>query len=348
MFPTTHPPSSNVISLPILYSVLDTSFVPPATPPRPLQVYTRRPHTDTGPPVDSSPMAPSSIMPVLLPPVDLPTIFRKGNRSSHNPHPIYNFLTYHCLSSPYFAFISTLFSVSLPKTVHEALSHPGWKQAMIEEMTVLHSIGTWDLVTLLASKSLVGCRCVYNVKIGLDGGVDRLRASLVIKGYAQIYCFDYYDIFSPVAKMASIHLLFSMVVMRSWPLYQLDIKNAFLHGDLVEEVYMEQPLGFVAQGEFGLVCRLRLSLYGLKQSPRAWFGCFSSVVQEFSMTRSTLDHYLLSSYFIWTLHLSYCLCGRHCYNRHRDGIRKLKQHLFSHFQTKNLGKLKYFPGIEIA
>ena len=146
-------------------------------------------------------------MPVLPPPVDLPTVGRKGTRSSHNPHPIYNFLTYHCLSSPYFAFISTLFSVSLPKTVHEALSHPGWKQAMIEEMTVLHSIGTWDLVTLLASKSLVGCRCVYTVKIGLDGGVDRLRASLVAKGYAQIYCFDYYDIFSSVAKMASIHLL---------------------------------------------------------------------------------------------------------------------------------------------
>ena len=73
--------------------------------------------------------------------------------------------------------------------------------------------------------------------------------------------------FFPVAKMTSIRLLFSMVVVRSWPLYQLDIKNAFLHGDLAEEVYMEQPLGFVAQGESGLVCRLHGSLYGLKQSP---------------------------------------------------------------------------------
>ena len=78
------------------------------------------------------------------------------------------------------------------------------------------------------------------------------------------YDSDYYDTFSPVAKMASIRLLFSMVAMRSWPLYQLDIKNAFLHGDLTEEVYMEQPPGFIAQGESGLVCRLRRSLYGLK------------------------------------------------------------------------------------
>ena len=81
------------------------------------------------------------------------------------------------------------------------------------------------------------------------------------------YDSDYYNIFSPVAKMASIRLLFSMVAIRSRSLYQLDIKNAFLHGDLTEEVYMEQPPEFIAQGESGLVCRLRHSLYGLKQSP---------------------------------------------------------------------------------
>ena len=108
--------------------------------------------------------------------------------------------------------------------------------------------------------------------------MDRLKTHLVAKGYTQIYGSDYYDTFFPVAKMASIRLLFSMDAMRSWPLYQVDIKNAFLHGDLVEEVYMEQPPGFVAQGESGLVCRLRRSLYGLKQSLRAWFDRFSSVV----------------------------------------------------------------------
>ena len=94
--------------------------------------------------------------------------------------------------------------------------------------------------------------------------MDRLKAHLVSKGYPQIYGSDYYDTFSPVAKMASVRLLLSMVAMRSWPLYRLDIKNAFLHGDLAKEVYMEQPPGFVAQGESGLVCRLHCSLYGLK------------------------------------------------------------------------------------
>ena len=108
MFPTTHPPNSDVISLPLLYPILDTSYVPLATPYRPLQIYTHRPRTDTEPPAVSSPMAPSSTTSVLSSPTDLPIVIRKGTRSSRNPHPIYNFLTYHRLSLPYSTFISTL------------------------------------------------------------------------------------------------------------------------------------------------------------------------------------------------------------------------------------------------
>ena len=118
-------------------------------------------------------------------------------------------------------------------------SHPDWKQAMVEEMAALHSTSTWDLVTLPVVKSLVGRHWVYTVTIGPNGEVDSQMARLVAKGYTQIYGSDYYDTFSPVAKMASIRLLFSMAAMRSWPLYQLDIKNAFLHGDVTEEEYME-------------------------------------------------------------------------------------------------------------
>ena len=135
---------------------------------------------------------------------------------------------------------------------------------MVEKMVALHSTGTWDLVTLPAGKSPVGFRWVYTIKIGPKGGVDRLKAHLVAKGYTQIYGSDYYDTFSHVAKMTFIRLLFSMTAMRSWPLYQLNNKNAFFHGNLAEEVYMEQPPRFSAQGESGLVCRLRRSLYGLK------------------------------------------------------------------------------------
>ena len=133
---------------------------------------------------------------------------------------------------------------------------------MAEEMNALYSNDTSELVALPPSKSPVGCRWVYTVKVGPNGKIDRLKARLVAKGYTRQY--GYHNTFSPVAKIASVRLLLSMAAMRSWPLFQLDIKNVFLHGDLVEEVYMEQPPSFVAQGESGLVCKLRRSLYGLK------------------------------------------------------------------------------------
>ena len=233
---------------------------------------------------------------------------------------------------------------------HEALSHPGWRQAMVNEMDALHSNGTWDLIVLPSGKSTVGCRWVYTVKASPNGQVDRLKARLVAKGYTQVYGSDYGDTFSPVAKIASVRLLLSMAAMRSWPLYQLDIKNAFLHGDLAEEVYMEQPPGFVAQGESGLVCRLHRSLYGLKQSPRAWFSRFSSVVQEFGMFRSTADHSVFYHHNSsgQCIYLVVYVDDIVITGSDQNGIQNLKQHLFTHFQTKDLGKLKYFLGIEIA
>ena len=168
---------------------------------------------------------------------------RKSNRSTRNPHPIYNFLSYHRLSSSYSAFVSTLSPVSFPNSTSEALSHLGWRQTMVDEMAALHSNGTWDLVSLPSGKSIVGCRWVYTVKVGTDSQVDRLKARLVAKGYTQIYGCDYGDTFFPVSKIASVRLFLSMEAMCHWPLYQLDIKNAFLHGELFEEVYMEQPPG---------------------------------------------------------------------------------------------------------
>ncbi|RVW35374.1 Retrovirus-related Pol polyprotein from transposon RE1 [Vitis vinifera] len=124
------------------------------------------------------------------------------------------------------------------KSTHEALSHPGWRQAMVDEMAALHSNGTWDLVVLPSGKSTVGCRWVYAVKVGPDGQVDRLKARLVAKGYTQVYGSDYGDTFSPVAKIASV---------RCFSPWLLCVLGLFIR-------------------ESGLVCRLRRSLYGLKQS----------------------------------------------------------------------------------
>ena len=134
-------------------------------------------------PIDSLLIPLASSASALPPSADLPIALRKGNRSTRNPHPIYNFLSYHRLSSPYSAFFSTISFVSLPKSTLEALFHPGWRQAMVDEMTALHSNDTWDLVVLPSSKSTVGCRWVYTVKVDPDGQVDRLKACLVVKDY---------------------------------------------------------------------------------------------------------------------------------------------------------------------
>jgi len=123
------------------------------------------------------------------------------------------------LSPSYLAFASALSNVSIPKTLHEALSHPGWKQAMIDEMITLESNQTWELVPPPLGKSIVGCRWVFNVKVGPDGQVDRLKARLVAKGYTQVYGQDYSDIFSPIAKMTSVRLFIAMASMRRWPYF---------------------------------------------------------------------------------------------------------------------------------
>ena len=114
-------------------------------------------------------MPPSSPALVLQPPDGLPIDIWKGTRSTCNPHLVYNFLSNHRLSLPYFVFVSTLSFVSIPTSTSEALSHPGWKQAMVEKMNVLSFNGSWDLVTLPPGKSHVGCRWVYTMKMGLDG-----------------------------------------------------------------------------------------------------------------------------------------------------------------------------------
>jgi hypothetical protein len=117
-----------------------------------------------------------------------------------------------------------------------------------------------------------------------------------------------------------------------------------LHKDLEEEIYMEQPSGFVAYGESGLVCKLQKSLYGLKQSPRAWFGKFSKVIKQFGMIRSEANHsvFFRRSSLNKVIHLVVYV------NDIQEGIKDLKHHLFNHFRTKDLCCLRYILGIEVA
>ncbi|KAM2227703.1 hypothetical protein ACFXTI_014482 [Malus domestica] len=152
-----------------------------------------------------------------------------------------------------------------PKSFKHAAPIPEWQNAMKEEIAALHSQKTWTLVPLPLDKNLVGCKWIYKIKKHADGSVARYKARLVAQGYSQEEGVDYLETFSPVVKPTTIRLIFALAAQFKWTLRQLDVKNAFLHGILQEEVYMAQPPGFESTTQPSYyVCKLHKSLYGLK------------------------------------------------------------------------------------
>ena len=152
---------------------------------------------------------------------------------------------------------------------------------MKEELDAVHKIGTWDLVDLPSGKSAIGCKWVYKIKTRSDGTVDRYKDRLIARGFTQEHEIDYEETFAHVARLSSVITLIAVSTARKWPLFQMDIKNDFLNGELSDEVYMKLPPGYSHPLGFPhRVFRLRRTLYGLKQAPRAWFAKFSSTISQ--------------------------------------------------------------------
>ena len=253
------------------------------------------------------------------------------------------------LSSTAIAFnAASLYSADIPKNVEEAVKNEKWKQAMEEEYQALQKNKTWEKCILPKGKKKVGCKWVFSIKYRADGTIERYKARLVAKGYTQTYGIDYSETFSPVAKIDTIRVLFSVVANKEWPLYQFDVKNAFLHGSIDEEVYMEVPPGYSHDFGDGEGCRLRKALYGLKQSPRAWFGRFTKAMKKFGYSQSNSDHTLflkkekekITCLIIYVDDM--IITGNN-----EEEIADLKGKLFQEFEMKDLGNLKYFLGIEV-
>ena len=160
----------------------------------------------------------------------------------------------------------------------------------MEELHALEKNRTWEYTKLPTGKKLVGCKWVFTVKHNADESINWFKARLVAKGFTKSYGVDYEETFASVAKLNSIQVLLSLAANLDWPLQQLDIKNAFLNSELEEEVYMEVPPGLDTQKSFGKVCKLRKSLYGLKQSPRAWFDRLTRVVKRLGFLQCQTDH----------------------------------------------------------
>lgn len=159
--------------------------------------------------------------------------------------------------------------VTEPTTFSVANKDPQWQQDMSEEYRALLKNGTWTLVPPVSNAIVVYSKWVYKLKRDQHGAITRYKARLVAKGCNQQADIDYHETFIPVVKPTTIRVVLSLAVSRSWSLRQLDVQNAFLHGDLKEIVYLRQPLGFVEPTKPHHLCLLHKSLYGLKQAPRA-------------------------------------------------------------------------------
>ena len=143
------------------------------------------------------------------------------------------------------------------------------KKAMNLEMEALYRNNTWEITDLPKGRKPIGCRWIYKIKYKSNGEIERYKARLVAKEYNQREGIDYVETFSPVAKIVTVRIVITLAVNKNWNLYQFDINNAFLYGNLEEDVYMTLPQGYHTEGDTR-VCKLLRSLYGLKQSPRKW------------------------------------------------------------------------------
>lgn len=343
----------------------------PTTSPSSPTVSHLSPHLNHSAPLSPPPNIPPSSQPLTPPlstttssPSHLPDLtLRRSSRITKPPSYLHdydttlstslitghwcNLIPYSELPNRFHALVSTIASNHEPRSYFEAVSNPAWQQAMQAELTALSNNDTWDLVDLPKGKKAIGSRWVYKLKFRNDGTIDRYKARLVARGFSQIPGIDFDEKFSPVVKMTTIRCLIAIAAARSWHLHQLDVNNAFLHGDLHEEVYMKAPDGF--PNPHHRVCKLKKSIYGLKQASRQWFAKLTGALlsQGFSQSKNDYSMFIHRQDKDLTILIVYVddllITGSNS-----TLITHLKHFLATTFSIKDLGKARYFLGFELA
>ena len=232
-----------------------------------------------------------------------------------------------------------------PINFSTAIAKPEWAAAMKDEFQALLHNKTWKLVPQPHKRPVIGCKRIYKTKPSADGLPPKYKARLVAKGFLQEGGIDYHETFSPGIKVTTIHLLLSLAISQKWQIWQLDISNAFLHGDIHELIYMDQPQGFQDAQYPHHVCQLQKLLYGLKQAPREWFHKLTiQLIQlgfQGSKTNTSLYYTLNGPIYLLIYVDDMLILGPSL-----PQIQQLIKSLATHFKLKDLGSASRFLGFE--
>ena len=266
-------------------------------------------------------------------------VLRRSSRERHRPN-------YYGVQWSHLSAIQ-----SEPVSIEEATNCPDsskWIQAMETEMKSLKDNDVWKLVDLPPGKKAIGSKWVYKVKKGADGSTERYKARLVAQGFTKKYGTDYDQTFCPVVRQESLRVLIALSIQYGLKLHQVDVTTAFLNGNLEEEVYMKQPQGYFDEGEEHLMCKLKKSIYGLKQSSQCWNTVLDSCLKEIGFTQSTSDPCIYmdaggDTFYVGVYVDDIILAG---YTDER--INKVKDALSRKFDMKDMGRLHYFLGMTVV
>ncbi|BBN70319.1 multidrug resistance-associated protein 9 [Prunus dulcis] len=237
-----------------------------------------------------------------------------------------------------------------PESFEDANLDESWRNAMKAELEMIEKNNTWTLVDRPFDKPIIGVKWVYKTKLNLDGSVQKNKARLVAKGYSQKPGIDYNETFAPVARLDTIRTLIALAAQKEWNMYQLDVKSAFLNGVLKEEVYVEQPQGFVQKNEEIKVYKLNKALYGLKQAPRAWYDEIDSYFNKAGFKKSPSEATLYiktdegSGILIVSLYVDDIVYTGSCVKM----LEEFKNDMMKHYEMTDLGLLYHFLGMGVV
>ncbi|KAL8112473.1 hypothetical protein AgCh_019977 [Apium graveolens] len=227
-----------------------------------------------------------------------------------------------------------------PTSYSRAATENSWQQAMKDEIDAVEKNHTWKLTELPAGKKAIGLKWVYKVKKDANGQVVKHKACIIAKGYIQQQGRDFDELFAPVTRLETVRLLLALAAKNSWEVHHLDVKSAFLNGEIQEEVYVTEPEGFMKKGNKQLVYRLVKALYGLRQAPRAWYAKLSKCLEELGFIRCPYEHAVYTKRIGGEM----LLMGVYVDDLLVTGtsvsvIEEFKEQMNTHFEMRNLGKL---------